>query len=366
MSKYYSSPALVVDGDVAYADDVNEINQRASTAFDLVQQDVEDGQGTLQSFVDKAQDWAEEDEDVEVEAGEYSAKHHALKAAGYVVTVAGSASTASAAAVTATNAANAADADATSAAEDALEANDYAADAEIASDLTFADQEAATLAALAAGVDADAAAASATLAGKWANEPEDSVVSGGEYSAKHYAAKAAAVVAGAFISDVAFDSSWNGVTLAAPSKNAVYDQMILKAALASPTFTGTPAAPTAAADTNTTQIANCVHVYNATRIDKLHAIGNAGTTLALTPVTYDSFSFTCDQATLALSVTSMAVGRTITLIITGGDNCTITWPSGTKWPNGTAPTLSSGTDRVVMQRVGASTIHAALAGAAYA
>jgi hypothetical protein len=46
------------------------------------------------------------------------------------------------------------------------------------------------------------------------------------------------VTHGSLISDIAFDASWNGVTTIAPSKNAVYDQLILKANLAAPTFTG--------------------------------------------------------------------------------------------------------------------------------
>lgn len=45
------------------------------------------------------------------------------------------------------------------------------------------------------------------------------------------------------ISDTAYAGSWNGVTTIAPSKNAVYDQMELKAPLASPTFTGTVTLP---------------------------------------------------------------------------------------------------------------------------
>lgn len=42
-----------------------------------------------------------------------------------------------------------------------------------------------------------------------------------------------------------------------------YDALVLKANLASPTFTGTPAAPTATAGTNTTQIATTAFVTNA-------------------------------------------------------------------------------------------------------
>lgn len=40
-----------------------------------------DSATNLEAARDKAQQWAEEDEDTEVEAGQYSAKHHAAKAA---------------------------------------------------------------------------------------------------------------------------------------------------------------------------------------------------------------------------------------------------------------------------------------------
>jgi hypothetical protein len=45
-----------------------------------------------------------------------------------------------------------------------------------------------------------------------------------------------------------------------PSAKLLYDQLLLKAALASPTFTGVPAAPTAALLTNTTQLATTAFV----------------------------------------------------------------------------------------------------------
>jgi hypothetical protein len=56
------------------------------------------------------------------------------------------------------------------------------------------------------------------------------------------------------------DSITDGVTGRAPSQNAVFDALALKAPLASPALTGTPTAPTAAAGTNTTQLASCAFV----------------------------------------------------------------------------------------------------------
>lgn len=46
------------------------------------------------------------------------------------------------------------------------------------------------------------------------------------------------------ISDTAYGVGWNGDTTTAPSKNAVYDEIELRATKASPTFTGTVTLPT--------------------------------------------------------------------------------------------------------------------------
>lgn len=77
------------------------------------------------------------------------------------------------------------------------------------------------------------------------------------------------------ISDTAYAGSWDGVTTIAPSKNAVYDQMELRAPKASPTFTGTPLAPTAAAGTDTTQIATTEFVQNELEPDIQSAGANS-------------------------------------------------------------------------------------------
>jgi hypothetical protein len=66
------------------------------------------------------------------------------------------------------------------------------------------------------------------------------------------------------------DAINDGTTTKAPSENAVFDALALKAPLASPTFTGTPVAPTAAAGTNTTQLATTAYVVAAIR-EKLSA-----------------------------------------------------------------------------------------------
>lgn len=76
------------------------------------------------------------------------------------------------------------------------------------------------------------------------------------------------------------DAITDAVTGIAPSQNAVFDALALKAPLASPTFTGTPLAPTATAGTNTTQIATTAFVTTA---DNLKA-NLASPTLTGTPL----------------------------------------------------------------------------------
>jgi len=67
------------------------------------------------------------------------------------------------------------------------------------------------------------------------------------------------------VSGVVADAINDGTTTVAPSQNAVYDALAMKAPIASPVFTGTPAAPTAAAGTSTTQIATTAFVRAAAR-----------------------------------------------------------------------------------------------------
>ena len=62
------------------------------------------------------------------------------------------------------------------------------------------------------------------------------------------------------VSGVVADAINDGTTTVAPSQNAVFDALALKAPIASPTFTGTPAAPTATQGTNTTQVATTAFV----------------------------------------------------------------------------------------------------------
>lgn len=77
----------------------------------------------------------------------------------------------------------------------------------------------------------------------------------------------------AAVSDTAYAGSWDGVTDVAPSKNAVYDQVQLKATIDSQAFTGTPSMPTGT--TATTQSAG----DSSTKLATTAFVTGAGNTI---------------------------------------------------------------------------------------
>jgi hypothetical protein len=133
------------------------------------------------------------------------------------------------------------------------------------------------------------------------------------------------------------------------------------APLASPALTGTPTAPTAAVDTNTTQVATTAFVIGQ---GYLKANGGTATNVANTDQTLTdgaSVDWDCNSGSIAtLTLTSTGgVTRTMNaptnqkkttyiLYLIQGDATArgITWNSVFKFPSGVAPSLSSGTGKV--------------------
>ena len=139
------------------------------------------------------------------------------------------------------------------------------------------------------------------------------------------------------------------------------------AALASPTFTGTPAAPTASAGTNTTQIATTAYVqaepFAKTNVAQSFTKGQRGTPVALTDAASvavdlslgNNFTLLCTSgvgATRALANPTNAVaGQTGLITVTqasGGGNA-LTFSSNYKFAGGStaAPSLTTGTGSAV-------------------
>lgn len=133
-----------------------------------------------------------------------------------------------------------------------------------------------------------------------------------------------------------------------------------KAPLASPTFTGTPAAPTASAGTNTTQVATTAYVqaegfaktstaqtFTAAQRAEVTAINFAST---MTPNFADSnnFSVTLTGTGRIANPTNQVAGQSGSIFITqdGTGSRVLSWgdsggTSAWHWKGGTAPTLST-------------------------
>lgn len=82
MSKFYTPPTEVKDGDIAYARDVNDINNATDTGFELVEGDFDDITDQINAGASKAQEWAEKAHEVPVEPGQYSALHWSTESSG--------------------------------------------------------------------------------------------------------------------------------------------------------------------------------------------------------------------------------------------------------------------------------------------
>lgn len=200
--------------------------------------------------------------------------------------------------------------------------------------------------------------------------------------------------------DVGLSNVDNTSDTAKPVSTAQQTALDLKANLASPTFTGTPAAPTAAAATNTTQIATTAHVFaersnsvtltnktltspvintptgivkgdvglgnvdntsNATeraatatltnkRITKRTGTTTSSATPTINTDNVDYFSITA----LAVDITSFTTnlsgtpttGQTLWLAITGTATRGVTWGATFESSTVTLPTTTSGTNRL--------------------
>ena len=225
-STYYNSSGKEVsDGDIAYADDLNSINSAVDAAFQLAEADI-------------------------VAAGG-DATYWAGIAEGH---------------------ADSAEADATQTAADRVQTGSDRASA-------TASASSATSSASTASTAASTATTKAALAEQWAEESEDVPVTTGKYSAKHWAAKAQAsaglqTLTGTGVdntdphnpvisitkSTISLGNVDNTSDANKPISTATQSALDAKAPLASPTFTGAPAAPTAAPGTDTTQIATTAFV----------------------------------------------------------------------------------------------------------
>jgi hypothetical protein len=249
------------------------------------------------------------------------------------------------------------------------------------------------------GSESDASYYSA-VAEEWASNPEDDDIttSPGDYSALHYSAKASASASAASGSastaSSAATAAGNAQTAAEAAQSAAETAETNAETAETGAQTAQTAAETAQTAAETAQTAAETAETNAETaetgalaaqsaaetaqtacearvpypIDTLNdegSIGVADSPHSLVTTSYDTFLMTI-TGDITLVFSGLTVGRTISLVITNGGASTITWPTEVQWPEGTAPTLtSSGTDRVVFQKISATVIHGAASGLNY-
>lgn len=148
---------------------------------------------------------------------------------------------------------------------------------------------------------------------------------------------------------------------------SINDDILLRAPLASPTLTGTPAAPTATAGTNTTQLATTAHVF-AERTNTATLTNKTLTTPVITNPTNTEVTLV-DGATVNWDLDTghtakwaiTATGRTLntpTNPKVGGQyvlyvnlvtpaTMSPTWSANIVWPYGTAPDLTTSSNTLI-------------------
>ena len=220
----------------------------------------------------------------------------------------------------------------------------------------------ATAAAKSRAYAAASSSAAATSATQAASSMAAAATSATNAAASAAAAEAAAQTASNALESTASNIQMDGVQSAGALSTAArgdhrHPTDTTRAPLESPSFTGTPTAPTAAPGTNTKQIANTEFVQTAT--------GSILTDPAITGcIKEDIFTITDGAAfeidpgngsvqliTLGGSrtpkATNFAAGESVTLMVLDGSAYTITWTdttfgtSGVVWVGGTAPTLDT-------------------------
>jgi hypothetical protein len=124
----------------------------------------------------------------------------------------------------------------------------------------------------------------------------------------------------AYIDAKVADSITNGVTTIAPSQNAVFDALALKSDLASPTFTGTPLAPTPSANDNSTKIATTAYVDNSVVVTKVLSadVTTTSTTAVDTNLSHPIASSEILKFSCPLSVTTASGGVKLQITVPAG------------------------------------------------
>jgi len=168
-----------------------------------------------------------------------------------------------------------------------------------------------------------------------------------------------------------FDAA--GAAAAAVTAAASYTDTVAsaKAPLASPTFTGTPTAPTAAQGTNTTQVATTAMVQSEVALlaPKTRTVGTGLSTSGTVNLDMATVHGTIQTITLSgnptFTTSNRAAGREVTLVLAaGGSTRTLVWPSWLAVGAALPTSLASGKSLVVTVTFMDTTDAAAIAAAA--
>ena len=166
---------------------------------------------------------------------------------------------------------------------------------------------------------------------------------------------------------------------------AIDNDILLRATLVSPTLTGTPTAPTAAAATNTIQLATTAHVFaertNAATLTNKTLIGPTITNPENTEVTLvdgATVAWDTDTGHVAKWIvqtstarvfnrpTNARIGGEYVLFIGNGTpgavSLSVTWTADILWPNGTPPDLTVAAGYWTIIRFYNSSAHSKLLG----
>ena len=242
----------------------------------------------------------------------------------------------------------------------ALVATTKASEASASATIASSGATTATTKANEASTSAINALASENKAKKWADESVDVPVESGLYSAKHWAAKASAIVVYGLIDDVSPSTSTvfsstrsnnsyepkNNNIQVHISNNTTNPHNVTKNQVGLSNVDNTSDVNKPISTATTTALANKLDKSGGTMTGAITAIRETKVAMATNNIdlaTGNLFTKTITTATTLTISNALAAGNvnSFVLELTNGGSAVITWFSGVKWAGGTAPTLTT-------------------------
>ena len=244
--------------------------------------------------------------------------------------------------------------------DNAIIATTKASEASASATIASSGATTATTKANEASTSAINALASENKAKKWADESVDVPVESGLYSAKHWAAKASAIVVYGLIDDVSPSTSTvfsstrsnnsyepkNNNIQVHISNNTTNPHNVTKNQVGLSNVDNTSDVNKPISTATTTALANKLDKSGGTMTGAITAIRETKVAMATNNIdlaTGNLFTKTITTATTLTISNALAAGNvnSFVLELTNGGSAVITWFSGVKWAGGTAPTLTT-------------------------